>query len=126
MEKNLFISKILIFTSQKSGLEQDSHSCHHDGNHRHQLNQNIQRRPGGILERVAYGISYHSSVMRRGVLASEVAFLYELLRIVPGTARVGEEDSENEARSEASGKKSDNACRAEKDTYEHRNYDSKN
>ena len=39
--------------------EGDGEACHHDAYHRHQLDEDIQRWAGGILERVAYRIAYY-------------------------------------------------------------------
>ena len=39
--------------------EGDGEACHYDAYHRHQLDEDIQRWAGGILERVAYRIAYY-------------------------------------------------------------------
>ena len=39
--------------------EGDGEACHYDAYHRHQLDEDIQRWAGGVLERVAYRIAYY-------------------------------------------------------------------
>ena len=39
--------------------EGDGEACHHDAYHRHQLDEDVQRWAGGVLERVAYRIAYY-------------------------------------------------------------------
>ena len=77
--------------------EGDCESCHHDAHHRHQLDEDIERRTGCILEWVAHGVANDTSLMGKRALASEGTFLDVLLGIVPGTACVGHEHSQCEA-----------------------------
>ena len=49
-----------------------------------------------------------------------MALFYVFLRIVPGTARVGEEDGKYESCSKSTGEKADNSGRAENSTDKHR------
>ena len=53
-----------------------------------------------------------------GVLSAEVAFLHELLRIVPGAAGIGHEDCEHEACAETADEEAEHACHAEHDAHE--------
>ena len=68
-----------------------------DGHHAHELDEDVERRTGCVLEGVAYGIAYDGSLMGIRALAAEITFLDILLGIVPGTAGVGHEDGEYEA-----------------------------
>ena len=71
------------------------HAEHHvetgcdNGYHAHQLDENVERRTGSILEGIAYGVTYDGSLVGIGALAAEVAFLHVFLGVVPGTAGVG-------------------------------------
>ena len=63
----------------------------------HDLDQRVDRRAGGVLERVADGVADDRRRVGVGPLAAEVAVLDDLLRVVPGTARVGQEDRHEHA-----------------------------
>ena len=72
----------------------------HYGDHAHELDEDIERRTGSILEGVSYCISYHRGLVGIGALAAQVALLNVLFGIVPGTAGVGHEDGEHETGAE--------------------------
>lgn len=76
----IFLGGAIRFLQERNGQ-----TSHHDTYHRHQLDEDIERWTRGILEWVAYGIAYNRSLMILTTLASEVALLYHLLGIVPGT-----------------------------------------
>src|SRR3989304_8493687 len=57
---------------------------------RHKFDQNVHRRAGGVLERVAHGVAHHSRLMSGRALSPEIAFLDILLRIVPRRAACGQ------------------------------------
>ena len=44
-------------------MERDGQSGYDDRDHAHQLDQDVERRAGGILERIADSVSYHGSLM---------------------------------------------------------------
>src|SRR5690606_18820077 len=50
------------------------------------LDQWIDRRPGGVLVRIAHRIARYGRLVRLGALAAEVSFLDVLLGVVPGAA----------------------------------------
>ena len=100
-------------------------SGHDDGDHAHQFDEDVEGRAGGVLEGVSHGVAYNGGVVAGGVLAAEVAFLNELLGVVPGAAGVGKEDGQDKACSKTAGKEADNTCRAKDDTHKHRNDDGK-
>ncbi len=52
----------------------------------HHLDQRVQGRAGGVLERVADGVADHGRLVGLGVLAAVVAVLDVLLGVVPGAA----------------------------------------
>ena len=66
----------------------------HDGNDGHELDQNVQRRTGGVLERVADGVANDGSIVSLVALlgAGNVVLLDGFLGVVPGTAGVGHEE----------------------------------
>ena len=53
-----------------------------------QLDQDIQRRAGRVLQRIAYRIANHRRFVNIGALATEIASFDVLLRVVPGAAGV--------------------------------------
>src|SRR3972149_9543295 len=57
-----------------------------DGDDRHELQQDVERRPGRVLEGVADRVTHHRGLVWVGAFASQVAFLDALLRVVPGPA----------------------------------------
>ena len=88
-------------------------SCHDDGNHAHQLDEDVEARPGRVLERIAYRITHHSGTMHFASLSAEVAFFNVFLRIVPCASSVCHEDGEHEAGRKSSDKQSDYSRNAE-------------
>ena len=61
-------------------------ACHDDGDHRHQLDENVERRAGGVLEGIANGVAHDGRMVAGRVLAAEIAFFNKFLGIVPGSA----------------------------------------
>ena len=84
--------------SRTAGLAPDADRQRDDGRgdqHRdqvHHLDQRVDRRAGGVLERVADGVADDGGLVRRRALAAVVAVLDELLAVVPRAAGVGQED----------------------------------
>ena len=60
----------------------------------HKLDQDVDRRTRRILERIAYGISYNSSLVRVASFSAVMTFFYILLGVVPSSACVGHHDSQ--------------------------------
>ena len=58
----------------------------------HHLDQRVDRRAGGVLERVADGVADDGGLVRGRALAAVVAVLDQLLRVVPRATGVGQED----------------------------------
>ena len=63
---------------------QQRHQVHH-------LDQRVEGRAGGVLERVADGVADDGGLVGLGALAAHVAVLDVLLGVVPGAAGVGQE-----------------------------------
>lgn len=61
----------------------DGEAGHHDGHHRHQFDEDVEARAGGVLEGVANGVADHCGLVHFAALAAEVAFLNIFLGIVP-------------------------------------------
>jgi len=66
----------------------------HKGDHRHQLDQDVERRSHRVLQRVADCIASDAGGVGFGVLAAEVTFLDVFLRVVHRSARVGAVDGQ--------------------------------
>src|SRR5204863_5948977 len=62
----------------------------------HDFDHGIDRRAGGILVRVAHGVAGDAGLVSFAVFAAVVAFLDELLGIVPGAATGGHGNAHEE------------------------------
>ena len=69
----------------------------HNGHGGHQLDEDVQRGPGSILEGVAHGVADDGGLVALLALASMVPGFNVLFRVVPGAARVGHEHRHGEA-----------------------------
>ena len=89
----------MAFANRKHGIydaqtrylclqERDGQSGHDDAHHRHELDEDVKRRSGGVLERVAHGVAHDCGLVVLAAFAFKVAFLNHLLRVVPCAARV--------------------------------------
>src|SRR5439155_13109058 len=73
---------------------QDEQRRQDQGDRRQQLDQDVQRRSGGVLERIAHGVADHSGFVRLRPLPHDLAVDLEeprldvLLGVVPGAAAV--------------------------------------
>ena len=67
-----------------------NHSREHNGHHTQQLDENIDGRPGSILEGIPHGVADHGRLVGLAALAAVFAALDVFLGIVPGimTARM--------------------------------------
>ena len=88
----LFCDFVLLQQAYRS-----DESREYDGYHRYQFDQNVDRRSGCILERVADGVANNSCLVVVAALAAKVSGLDVLLGVVSGAARVSHEDSHYEA-----------------------------
>ena len=59
---------------------------------RHQFDQNIHGRSGGILKWIAYGIADHGRFMVIGTFSAEVTFFNVLFGVIQGTAAIGHKE----------------------------------
>ena len=64
----------------------------HQGDHRHQLDQDVQARSGSILEGIADGIADHGRFVGLGAFATVVARFDIFFGVVPRTTGVGLEN----------------------------------
>ena len=71
-------------------------TCHHDADHGHQFDEDVQRRTRSVLEWVTHGVAYDCRLMVVRAFATEVAFFNILLGIVPSTTGICHEDGEHE------------------------------
>jgi hypothetical protein len=97
----------------------------HERERREELDEHVEGRPGGILERVADGIADNCRLVRLAPLAAEDPALDVLLRVVPGSTAVvqdkGHEDSGNRGDHEERGHR----LVLEHEPYEYRESDRK-
>ena len=54
-------------------------SGHNDGDHRHELDQNVERRAGGVLEGVAHGVADDGGLLLLALLGVGALLEAELL-----------------------------------------------
>src|SRR5438093_13559497 len=81
---------------RETSVSRNEQRRNHQGDRREQFHQDVQRRSGGILERVADRVADDGRFVRRTSFAAEIAGLDEFLRVVPyAAARVQEEGQEN-------------------------------
>src|SRR5881397_4431984 len=81
---------------RETSVSRNEQRRNHQGDRREQFHQDVQRRSGGILERVADRVADDGRFVRRTSFAAEIAGLDEFLRVVPGAAaRVQDEGHEN-------------------------------
>lgn len=90
-------------------LEQVLQECHcqtshDDGNHRHELDKNVQTWARRVLEWVAYCVTDDSCLVAVRAFATEVALFDHLLGIVLCTTSVGHKDCERETSSQSADK----------------------
>ena len=99
---------------------------HYDRYHRHEFDEDVERRTGGVFEGIAYGIAYNGCFVYLAAFAAEMSFFDVFLRVIPCTARVGHEDSQNEAGREATDKQTKNTGDTENETGNDGGYDCQN
>ena len=105
----LFLSSLFLL---QDGVIHDQ-AREHDGHHAQQLNEDVDGRARGILERVAHGVAHHAGLVALAALAAEVAGLDVLLGVVPGAAGVGHVDGHQEAGDGGAGQQTDHTLEAQ-------------
>ncbi len=104
--------------SQKPDGENDLRKD--DGNDRDKLDKDIDRRPGGVLEGIAYGIADDGGLMGGASFSAEVVVLDVFFRVIPGSAAVAHEDGEQKSRDGRTEQKAHNSVCTEKETGDKR------
>mmetsp|Transcript_26505 Transcript_26505/g.85651 ORF Transcript_26505/g.85651 Transcript_26505/m.85651 type:complete len:316 (+) Transcript_26505:345-1292(+) len=83
-------------------LEVGQQRRHGQRDHAHQLDEDVERRAGRVLERVPHRVAHHARLLllppRRVFGLFEAELLAELLRVIPGAAGVGHHDRQHAAR----------------------------
>ena len=70
-----------------------------EGEDSHQLDQDVQGRTGGVLERIADGVANDARFVSVGLFAAVHLSVFDvLLAVVPGAASVGHHDGQHKAR----------------------------
>ena len=77
--------------------EAQQHRSQHQGDHAHQLDENVHGRTRGVLEGVTNGVAHDRGLVVVTTLAAKMAFLDVLLGVVPGAAAVGHEQGQEGA-----------------------------
>ena len=74
--------KIIIYLLQKRNGE----ARHNNADHRHELDEDVERGPRGVFKWVAHGVAHDGGLVVLATLTLKVAFFNHLLGIVPGSA----------------------------------------
>ena len=93
---------------------------------RHELDEDVQRWAGGILEGVANSVARDDGIVVHGLLAlalAKEALLDVLLGVVPGTASVGHHDGKHEAGGQSADQEATEGSRAEHEANDKREED---
>ena len=83
-------------------VESHRQAGHDDRDHRHQFDEDIERRTRRILEGVAHSIAHDGRLVAVGAFTAEMPLFDHLLGVVPRAARIGHE---RPARSPNSGRR---------------------
>src|SRR2546425_4614109 len=81
---------------RRSSYEQ---GCEHQRHRTEQFDQHVQRRAGGVLERVPHGVAYDRSFVGGAALTAVLPRLDEFLGVVPGAPAVRSEEHTSELQS---------------------------
>src|SRR5437899_12968239 len=66
----------------------DKERRQHQRDRAQELDEHVQRRTGGVFERIAHRVAHHSGLVRRRALPAVLARLDELLGVVPAPPSV--------------------------------------
>ena len=100
--------------------EQNGKSCHHNTNHRHQLDEDIEGRTRGVFEGIANRITNDGGFVSEGALTSEMTFFNHLLGIIPSSTSICHKDSEREATGESTDQQTKDTSNTQYATYYNR------
>ncbi len=81
--------------------EKYGESCHHNANHRHELDEDVEGRTRGVFERITNSVTNNGGLVSKGAFTSKVAFFDHLLGIIPSSTSICHKDSEREATGES-------------------------
>ena len=96
-----------------------------EGEDCHQLDQDVQGRTRGVLERIADGVANNASFVSVGLFAAIHLFVFDvLLAVVPGATGVRHHDGQHKARSDGSRQQTTEALGANQQTDGDRREDS--
>mmetsp|Transcript_6763 Transcript_6763/g.22192 ORF Transcript_6763/g.22192 Transcript_6763/m.22192 type:complete len:577 (+) Transcript_6763:629-2359(+) len=104
------------------GAEDRGHGQGEDG---HELNENVQRRARGILERVTDSVTNNARLVRVGLLATIGVFVFDvLLGVIPSTTGVGHHHRKHETRGDGATEETTEALGTNQETNGDRGHDS--
>mmetsp|Transcript_103609 Transcript_103609/g.298393 ORF Transcript_103609/g.298393 Transcript_103609/m.298393 type:complete len:434 (+) Transcript_103609:257-1558(+) len=89
-----------------------------EGDHCHELEQDVQRRARGVLEGVTDGVAHHAGLALIRLLDADL--FAELLRIVPGAARVAHHDGEHRGAAYATREEAHDQARSDEEAANER------
>ena len=87
----------LRFTAISHNRKMQNYPCEYNGHHTQQFDQDVDGRPGSILEGIPHGVADHGRLVGLATLAAVFAALDVFLGVVPGAAGVGHHDRKDEA-----------------------------
>merc|ERR1712159_679095 len=103
------------------GAEDRGHGQGEDG---HELDENVQGRARGVLERITDSVADDARFVRFRLLATVNLFVFDvLLGVVPSTTGVGHHDGEHETRRDGTGEETTEALGADEQTDGDRGHD---
>ena len=92
--------------------------------HAHELDQNVEGRSRGVLERISNGISNDTGLVCFGSLSTSGSFDFDvLLRVIPGSSSVGHHNGKHHSRDDRSSQKSGQAGGSNEETNSDRRQD---
>ena len=112
-------------TARSEDREGNDETYENNGDGRNELDEDVERRAGSVLEGVADSVADDSGLVALGALAAVVASLDVLLGIVPGAAGVGHEHSHGETGDGYAAEQTYDAVDAEDEAGDYRNYNGK-
>ena len=101
-------------------------SRHYNTDHRHEFDQNVERRTTSILERIANGIAYNAGFMGKRALTAKGALFDILLSIISSATGISHEYGQGKAASQSAYQQSEHAGNTQHAAYDDRDKDGQN
>ena len=78
---------------------------HHDGDHRHEFDEDVEGRTGGVFERIADRVTDYGCLVAVRAFTTEMSFFDIFLGVIPSATGIGHKDSEHETGSQTTDEK---------------------